>query len=55
MGPKEGEEDKKLMCIWLLSPQIKEILKKRGLFDLSVFLAIGWSNDDFWNLQTVQT
>ena len=40
MGPKEGEEDKKLMCIWVLGPQIKEIMKKRGFFDFSVFSAI---------------
>ena len=44
MGPKEGEEDKKLMYIWVLGPQIKEIMKKRGFFDFSVFSAIFFSN-----------
>ena len=35
---------KKLLCIWVLGPQIEEIMKKRGFFDLSVFSAIFFSN-----------
>ena len=54
MGPKEGEEDKKRMCIWVLGPQIEEIMKKRGFFDFSVFSAIFSQIIPLFHFQSVQ-
>ena len=54
MGPEQGEDAKKLMYIWVWSPQTEEITKKKGIFDLSMFPAIGWPNGAYFHLQSVQ-